>query len=97
MAKDVKGSDSSKKYVNDSDGSGGVVCSLSHLIRWTQRARCQAETPLIALCRFPEPALYKRTLTIRYSLISIYEYVVASTLERDIQVTAPFFVARITK
>jgi hypothetical protein len=22
-----------------------------------QRARCQAETPLIALCRFPEPAL----------------------------------------
>lgn len=51
----------------------------------------------VALCRFPEPALYKRTLTIRCSLISIYEYVVASTLERDIQVTAPFFVARITK
>jgi hypothetical protein len=38
-------------------GSGGVVCSLSLLIRWAQRARCQAETPLIALCRFPEPPL----------------------------------------
>jgi hypothetical protein len=30
---------------------------LSLLIRWAQRARCQAETPLSALCRFPEPAL----------------------------------------
>jgi hypothetical protein len=27
------------------------------LIRWAQRARCQAETPLIALFRFPRPAL----------------------------------------
>jgi hypothetical protein len=27
------------------------------LIRWAQRARCQAETPLIVLCRFPQPAL----------------------------------------
>jgi hypothetical protein len=33
-------------------GSGGVVCSLSLLIRWAQRARCQAETPLIVLFRF---------------------------------------------
>jgi hypothetical protein len=39
-------------------GSGVVVCPLSLLIRWTQRARCQAETPLIVLCRFPQPALY---------------------------------------
>jgi len=38
-------------------GSGVVVCSLSLLIRWAQRARCQAETPLIVLCRFPGPAL----------------------------------------
>jgi hypothetical protein len=30
---------------------------LSLLIRWAQRARCQAETPLIGLCRFPQPAL----------------------------------------
>jgi hypothetical protein len=30
---------------------------LSLLIRWAQRARCQAETPLIVLCRFPGPAL----------------------------------------
>jgi DNA (cytosine-5)-methyltransferase 1 len=37
-------------------GSGVVVCSLSLLIRWAQRARCQAETPLIVLCRFPQPA-----------------------------------------
>src|SRR5664280_1927879 len=38
-------------------GSGGVVCSWSLLIRRAQRAHCQAETPLIVLCRFPEPAL----------------------------------------
>jgi hypothetical protein len=38
-------------------GSGAVVCSLFLLIRWAQRARCQAETPLIVLCRFPQPAL----------------------------------------
>jgi len=30
-----------------------VVLSSSLLIRWAQRARCQAETPLIVLCRFP--------------------------------------------
>src|SRR5271165_4944293 len=38
-------------------GFGAVVCSWSLLIRWAQRARCQAETPLIALFRFPRPAL----------------------------------------
>jgi integrase len=38
-------------------GSGVVVCSLSLLIRWAQPARCQAETPLIGLCRFLRPAL----------------------------------------
>jgi hypothetical protein len=38
-------------------GSGAVVLSWSLLIRRAQRARCQAETPLIVLCRFPEPAL----------------------------------------
>ena len=41
--------------------SGAVVCSLSLLIRWAQRARRQAETPLIALCRFPGPALTRDT------------------------------------
>jgi hypothetical protein len=30
---------------------------LSLLIRWAQRARCQAETPLIGLFRFLRPAL----------------------------------------
>src|SRR3984893_12565487 len=40
-------------------GSGAVVCSWSLLIRWAQRARCQAETPLIALFRFPRPPLTK--------------------------------------
>src|SRR6478609_197210 len=35
----------------------GVVCSLSLLIRGAQRARCQAETPLIVLFRFLRPAL----------------------------------------
>jgi hypothetical protein len=30
---------------------------LSLLIRGPQRARCQAETPLIVLYRFPRPAL----------------------------------------
>jgi len=39
-----------------------VVCSLSLLIRWAQRARCQAETPLIVLCRFPGPALINNAL-----------------------------------
>src|ERR1700738_2214361 len=38
-------------------GFGAVVCLWSLLIRWAQRARCQAETPLIALFRFPRPAL----------------------------------------
>ena len=38
-------------------GSGAVVCSLSLLIRGAQRARCQAETPLIALFRFVRPVL----------------------------------------
>src|ERR1700685_3379262 len=38
-------------------GSGAVVCSLSLLIRRAQRARCQAETPLIGLFRFLRPAL----------------------------------------
>jgi hypothetical protein len=38
-------------------GSGGVAWSSCLLIRWAQRASCQAETPLIVLCRFPGPAL----------------------------------------
>ena len=39
-------------------GSGAVVCSLSLLIRWAQRARYQAETPPIPLSKFPRPALF---------------------------------------
>jgi hypothetical protein len=39
-------------------GSGVLVCSSSLLIRRHQRARCQAETPLIDLFKFAEPALY---------------------------------------
>src|SRR5665648_627817 len=46
--------------IRDRCGSGVVVCSWSLLIRWAQRARCQAETPLIVLCRFPGPALDDR-------------------------------------
>jgi hypothetical protein len=38
-------------------GSGAVVSAWSLLIRRPQRARRQAETPLIVLCRFPGPAL----------------------------------------
>src|SRR3974390_2152150 len=38
-------------------GSGAVVVSWSLLIRRHQRARCQAEIPLIALCKMPEPPL----------------------------------------
>ena len=38
-------------------GSDEVVCLLSLLIRGAQHARCQAETPLIALFRFSRPAL----------------------------------------
>jgi hypothetical protein len=38
-------------------GSGAVVASWSLLIRRHQRARCQAEIPLIALCKIPEPLL----------------------------------------
>ena len=38
-------------------GSGAVVCSLFLLIRGAQRARCQAEIPLIVLCKFLRPAL----------------------------------------
>jgi hypothetical protein len=43
-------------------GSGAIVCSWSLLIRWAQRGRCQAEIPLIALFRFPRPALPARPL-----------------------------------
>jgi len=38
-------------------GSGPVVVAWSLLIRRAQRARRQAETPPIVLCRFPRPAL----------------------------------------
>src|SRR5262245_6781819 len=38
-------------------GSGAVSCSCSLLIRGPNLARCQAEAPLIALCRFSKPAL----------------------------------------
>jgi hypothetical protein len=38
-------------------GSGALVSAWSLLIRRQQRARRQAETPLIVLCRFPGPAL----------------------------------------
>jgi hypothetical protein len=37
--------------------SGGAVSSWYLLIRRHQRARCQAEIPLIILSKFPEPAL----------------------------------------
>src|SRR5215470_6126503 len=40
-------------------GSGAVSCSCSLLIRGPNLARCQAEAPLIALCRFSKPALYR--------------------------------------
>ena len=40
-----------------------VVCSWSLLIRWAQRARCQAETPLSVLSRFPGPALLELSTT----------------------------------
>jgi hypothetical protein len=38
-------------------GSGAVVFAWSLLIRRQQRARRQAETPPIVLCKFPRPAL----------------------------------------
>src|SRR5215471_1947712 len=38
-------------------GSGAVSRSCSLLIRGPNLARCQAEAPLIALCRFSKPAL----------------------------------------
>jgi len=41
-------------------GSGAVVSSWSLLIRRHQRARRQAEIPLIALSKIPEPALTPR-------------------------------------
>ena len=41
---------------------------MSLLIRWAQRARCQAETPLIGLCRFPQPALTESILRYRHVL-----------------------------
>src|SRR5215470_5843954 len=52
-------------------GSGAVVASWSLLIRRHQRARCQAEIPLIALCKIPEPLLcfqiFLNTLAKKYS------------------------------
>src|SRR6516164_2297736 len=43
-------------------GSGAVSCSCSLLIRGPNLARCQAEAPLIALCRFSKPALPAHSL-----------------------------------
>jgi hypothetical protein len=43
-------------------GSGAVVWSL-FLLCGTHPGRCQAETPLIPLFRFPEPALFFTNLS----------------------------------
>src|SRR5262245_12006057 len=48
-------------------GSGAVSCSCSLLIRGPNLARCQAEAPLIALCRFSKPAL----TSLRYCMYPI--------------------------
>ena len=68
-------------------GSGAVVCSLSLLIRWAQRARCQAETPLIVLFRFLRPALFVNVLdwlnamrATRMEVISLETAVVSNEL-----------------
>jgi hypothetical protein len=37
---------------------GAVVCSLSLLVRWAQRARCQVDTPLGILCKIVGPKLW---------------------------------------
>jgi hypothetical protein len=48
-------------------GSGAVVASWFLLIRRHQRARCQAEIPLIALCKIPKPSLVRHgVLVITY-------------------------------
>jgi RNA-directed DNA polymerase len=51
-------------------GSDGVVLSWSLLIRGAQRARRQAEIPLIVLCRFPGPALSPDGAVIRSSSLA---------------------------
>src|SRR5262249_27664202 len=50
-------------------GSGAVSCSCSLLIRGPNLARCQAEAPLIALCRFSKPALKRRRPGMEVSMI----------------------------
>src|SRR3974377_2255755 len=53
-------------------GSGAVVCSSSLLFS-SLLGRCQAETPLILLCRFPGPALgYDKTKNYLWELIAGY-------------------------
>jgi hypothetical protein len=54
-------------------GSGAVVSSWSLLIRWAQRARCQAETPLIVLFRFLRPALTDDQLAVQVLRSSILD------------------------
>jgi hypothetical protein len=51
-------------------GSGAVVCSLFLLIRWAQRARCQAETPLIVSFRFLRPALLSAAVIAMLGLVA---------------------------
>jgi hypothetical protein len=47
-----------RKLRNRSIAFDGLVASWSLLIRGHQRARCQAEIPLIVLCKISEPLLW---------------------------------------
>jgi hypothetical protein len=62
-------------------GSGGAVSSWSLLIRRHQRARCQAEFPLIVLSKIPEPALGDGT-----SVGKTFHRIEEAVLRREVEV-----------
>src|SRR6516165_2324449 len=65
-------------------GSGAVSCSCSLLIRGPNLARCQAEAPLIALCRFSKPALCSLgLLRSEYSRFATLGFIDAENLFRQ--------------
>jgi hypothetical protein len=63
-----------------------LVCSSSLLIRRHQRARCQAETPLIDLFRFAEPALSLLDIETAIRAAASQTYLVANSTTAGFQI-----------
>jgi hypothetical protein len=69
-------------------GSGAVVSTWSLLIRGAQRARRQAEIPLIGLCRIPGPALFLIRFKIFIVVLVAYLITGVHLVRRDVTASA---------